>query len=300
MRVWKPGLHPRERTHEVRVDAEPRRPRIELRPHVRTGRDETARRNRHAQALAEHDRLRRIDPVRARERSDRRAVALRDRRERVADLHDVHDGRDDHAMNAHRHTVAPHDRRQRPRTDDRVDVEVHLRLVAAQRGRRLLPHVAVQCARVHPTPREEELQHRDVPAEVAAPQDPRTEERLTERPERKTCAGVRRTDRQPVRTLERMHRRRRARAGDAVDLCEIQPVRAQGDLQPRNLGVDAGVNCRDCRQRSDGDDEREHATHERAPFGPPQAAPPRLTLVLRAEPGAPPASARPARPRRRT
>ena len=107
--------------------------------------------------------------------------------------------RDDHAVHAHRNAVAPHDRRQRARTDDRVDVQMHQRLVAAQRRRRLLPHVAVERARVHAAPREQELQHRDVPAEVAAAQDPRAEERLAERAEREPRARVRRPDRQPVR-----------------------------------------------------------------------------------------------------
>ena len=136
-------------------------------------------------------------------------------------------------MNAHRHAVVLDDRRQRARADDRIDAQMHLRLVAAQRRRRLLPHVAVERAGVHAAPREQELQHRHVPAEVAAAQDPRAEERLAERAERKARAGVGRPDRQPVRTLERMHRRRRAWAGDAVDLGEIEAVRAQGDLQTR-------------------------------------------------------------------
>ena len=186
-------------------------------------------------------------------------------------------------MDAHRHAVAPHDRRQRPRADDRIDVQMHLRLVAAQRRRRLLPHVAVERARVHPSPREQELQHRHVPAEVAAPQNPRAEERLAERAEREARAGVRRADRQPVRALERVHRGRRARACDPVDLREVETVRAQGDLQPGDLRVDAGVNGRDGRQRSDGDDERDasDARERTLRAAPPGSSPPYARFTRR-------------------
>ncbi len=211
--VWKPdSIHASART---RCLSTPSRsdPLVELLAHRDVRRDEARRRHRQPQLLADQDRLRRVDLVRPRERRDGRAVRLRDRGQRVTHPHDAHDRRDDHDLvHRHRHPVAPHDRGQRTRPHHRVDAQVHQLLVAAQRGGRLLAHVAVERARVDPAPREQELQHRHVPAEVAPLQEPRAEERLAERPEREARAPVGRPDRQVMRALERVHRRRRARA----------------------------------------------------------------------------------------
>ena len=183
---------------------------------------------------------------------DRRSARLRDRGERVARPHDV-----DRAAGARRwaradrHAVVSRDRAQRPRPDDGVGLQVHRPLVLAQRGCGLRAHVPVESTRVHTAARQQELQHGDVPAEVTAAQRARAEEGTPERPERRARPRVGDAEGQVVAALERAHGRGRARPGDPVDLGEIEAVRAQGDLQARDLRVSA---CRgDGRRGKRGD-----------------------------------------------
>jgi hypothetical protein len=139
----------------------------------------------------------------------------------------VHDRcSDGDRVHPHRHAVTVDDRRQRSRADDGIDVEMHQPLVAAERGRGLLPHVAVERTGVDAPPRQEELEHRDVPAEVASTQNTRPEKRRAERAQSATGLHIGGAERQAVLALERLHRRRRAWPRDPVDLREVQPVRA--------------------------------------------------------------------------
>src|SRR5439155_8572840 len=80
---------------------------------------------------------------------------------------------------------------------------------------------------------EQELKDGDVPAELAARDRARAEERGTERPERMAHAQVCETgDAEPVGVLEGANRGDRARADDGVDGPVVQALGAQGDLQP--------------------------------------------------------------------
>jgi hypothetical protein len=76
-----------------------------------------------------------------------------------------------------------------------------------------------------------------------------------------------------VLLLERVHGSGRARAGDPVDLGEIEAVCAQGDLQTGDLGITGSVNRRGGRQHTGQTDERNAAAHESDQFGPRGAAP---------------------------
>ena len=85
---------------------------------------------------------------------------------------------------------------------------------------------------------EQELHDRDVPAELAARERARAEERRAERAELAARARVGDPgDVQAVRALERAHRGDRLRPDDRVDRAEVEALRAQGDLQPRVLGI---------------------------------------------------------------
>ena len=117
---------------------------------------------------------------------------------------------------------------------------MHEPLVALQRRRGLGAEVAVERAVVDAAARQQELQHGHVEPEVAPLQDARAEQRPAERAEGDARARVGGADRKVVRALECVDRRRRAGACDPVDLREVEPVRAQGDLEPGDLRVDAG------------------------------------------------------------
>ena len=73
--------------------------------------------------------------------------------------------------------------------------------------------------------------------------------------------------------LERVHRRRGARPRDAVDLRQVEAVRAQRDLQACDLRVDRSVRGgrRGQRDRCGGD--RDEAAHEPDSFRPGAAVP---------------------------
>ena len=116
---------------------------------------------------------------------------------------------------------------------------------------------------------QQELQHRDVPADIAADDRPVAEKRPPERAESLSCllAG------DPVRgepgpQLKDLDGARRRRPADRVDLPGVEVLGAQGDLQPRGLGVDGGPGLgrkRDgCRQRSGAENGAE--THRGTPL----------------------------------
>ncbi len=101
-----------------------------------------------------------------------------------------------------RHGLPPDERRERVRADDAVAAQVQALLHEAH---------AVQCRAVEvrvdgdadPLADEQELEHGDVPAERAAVERPRAEERAAERPERGARARVGEArDGQPVDPLE--------------------------------------------------------------------------------------------------
>ena len=86
---------------------------------------------------------------------------------------------------------------------------------------------------------QEELQHGDVPAELAARERSRAEERRAERAElaaRLQVGDAR--DVQPVDALERAHRGDGLRPDDRVDRPEIEALRAQRDLEPCVLRIE--------------------------------------------------------------
>ena len=140
-------------------------------------------------------------------------------------------------------------------------------LVALERGGRLGTHVSVERTGVVAAAREQELQDGDVEPEVAALQNARPEERTPERAERDARPRVRVADREAVLALKAVDRGGCLRPGDAVDLREVEAVRAQGDLQPGDLRVDPCVGDRGQEQRGRDDDEPQTA-HESGPFAP--------------------------------
>ncbi len=97
-------------------------------------------------------------------------------------------------------------------------------------------------------------------------------------------ADVGDADTQVMAALERVHRGRRPRTCDPVDLREIEAVRAQGDLQPGDLRVSGSV-CGGRRgKRGDRQDDPE-AAHQGGPFGPRTRVPaPADRLVPKSEP----------------
>jgi hypothetical protein len=116
------------------------------------------------------------------------------------------------------------DRRECARAHYCIARQVQLPLVAAESRRGLLPEVAVEGAGVHAAPRQEELEHRDIPAEVAWAQRPSAEEGPAEWAERRAQTRICRPVPEPVAGLERLDRRGGSRPGEAVDLREIETV----------------------------------------------------------------------------
>ena len=110
-------------------------------------------------------------------------------------------------------------------------------MVCPQRpdGRRV--EVAVD-RRAEALAHEQELEHRDVPAERARAQRPRPEERPAERAERPARPDVGEAgDRQPLASLERAGSAHGRRPDDAVDLAQVQALSTQGHLEPGVLGI---------------------------------------------------------------
>ena len=123
------------------------------------------------------------------------------------------------------------------RPGDAVHIEPVLPLVAAQRALRGRVEVAVDRDE-RAVAGEEELEHRDIPAEHPQAQRPPAEERLAERAEGLARAQAgKAVDRQAGTPLEGLRRAGRLRPGDRVDRAPVEPVRAQGDLEPGDLRV---------------------------------------------------------------
>src|SRR5438477_643829 len=80
---------------------------------------------------------------------------------------------------------------------------------------------------------EQELEHRDVPADGAVSQRAPAEEGAAERAERPACprAGAS-VGAEAGASLERLGRVHGLRTGDRVDRPAVEPVGAEGDLQP--------------------------------------------------------------------
>ncbi len=95
-------------------------------------------------------------------------------------------------------------------------------------------------------PRQQELEHRDVEAEVAGPDDPVAEERAAERAERGARAVVDDSRDGQVRAALRLaHRGEGLRPDQAVDRAAVQAERSKCDLDAGMLRVDvrAGGRC---------------------------------------------------------
>ena len=88
-----------------------------------------------------------------------------------------------------RHGFPLHDRSERVWTDDAVATEVHSMLQESHATERRAVEVRVH-RDVDPLPDEHELEHGYVPAELAAPQRARAEERSSERTERLPRARI--------------------------------------------------------------------------------------------------------------
>ena len=192
--------------------------------------------------------------------------AARDRRERVAGLHDVHARP---RRRASRRPDHPHgdaraaERGERPRPADPVGGESRQPLEATESAKRRPVEIAVH-RHVHPVPDEQELQHGDVPAERAAAELPRTEEMPAERAELLSRARIGHAGHaQVVRALERANRGDRARSDDPVDRPRVETLCPQRDLETCGLRV-----ARQCRpggdqagsERAEDDDPDAHRT----------------------------------------
>ena len=193
-----------------------------------------------------------FEPVELRELRERRVRALRDRGERVARLDDVAvELRDAH--DADRNARLEAERRERRRAGDAVRVQVQQPLVAPEALHGRPVHVRVQ-RNAHAVLVEEVLEHGDVPAEPAARERARAEERRAQRAELAPRAHVRDARRrQAVDALERPHRGQRPRADDRVDRAQVEPLRAQRDLETCVLRVRCAHGCgrrQACRERS--------------------------------------------------
>src|SRR5256885_5077005 len=110
-------------------------------------------------------------------------------------------GRGDRDGTRERHGFPLHDGSEGVWTDDAVAAEVHSMLQEPHAMERRAVEVRVD-GNVDPLAEEHELEHGDVPAELAAPQRPCAEERSSER-----------TERLP-----------RARIGDARDTQAVDPL----------------------------------------------------------------------------
>ena len=94
-------------------------------------------------------------------------------------------------MRPYGHPCREHEGSARARADDRVGEQPVASLVPAQRDRGTRAEVAVERALVETAAREQVLQHCDVEAEVAGPQDALAEQRPPERPERSARLRIR-------------------------------------------------------------------------------------------------------------
>ena len=110
---------------------------------------------------------------------------------------------------------------------------------------------------------EQELQHRDIPAECSATERPLAEERAAERahcpPRRRPGFPV---DMQADPVLEPADAASRRRSRNAVDRPEIEAIRPQRDLKTGDLRGDA----RGCRRRRKGE-EQERGQAKDPPHG---------------------------------
>ena len=232
-----------------------------------------------------------------RELRDRGVVAPRDRRERLARADDVNPapramrvavmggaGGDDLDAVRERNRVPAGERRQRVRADDAVAAQVEALLHEAHAVQRR--PVVVRIDRdADPLADEQELEDGDVPAERAAVQRARTEERATERAHRRASARVRETgDREPLHPLEGARGGDRLRPRESVDRAAVEALGAQRDLQAGRLRVPAARGERrrrrghgDRKSCSDEDEAQAHGVHDYAPCA---ASPPAVSTSL--------------------
>ena len=247
------GLHPGERPREARVDAVVGRPVVERAAHrarVRRG-DGGCRalrgRRRDSKLDADQQRLRRIELVHLRDLRQRRLVLSRDRREGVAGLDGVAAQRK-RERRPHRHSRLQPERRERRGAGDTVRFQVHHALVAAHSRNRGLVHVRVHRHR-HAALVQEELQHGDVPPELAAGERSRSEERCTERAELTARPEVGDPGHvEPVRLLKLANGSDRLRPDDRVDRPQIEALSPQRHLEPCVLRIEGCAHRRGCDQ----------------------------------------------------
>jgi len=135
-------------------------------------------RRRQSQLRADEQVAARVEAVHACEPRQRRVPAARERRQRVTRLHDVEPGRDAHR--AHRDACLEAEGGERRAAGDPVGPEVQLTLVAADPAQCRPVDVAVH-GDGDAVAVEQELEDGDVPAELAAGNRARAEERRAER-----------------------------------------------------------------------------------------------------------------------
>ena len=122
-------------------------------------------------------------------------------------------------------------------------------------------------------PREQELKSRDVPPVRALHEHAPCDQRTTECPQLSPCTGAELAGHgKPHQVLERAQPLRRHRAGDAVDLPEVHPFRAQRDLKARDLGIGGREGGRCGEEAADDhrrdEDAQAHGTDHLAAGGP--------------------------------
>src|SRR5215472_1784728 len=241
------------------------------------------RRHRDPELRPDQEEVGRIEMVQLRELRDRRVVALRQPGERVARPDDVDQERTvrmvrlrlvgpglvgrvrlacHHDGPRQRYGLTPHDCGERVRADDPVPAQVEALLEEPDAVQRRAVEVRVD-GDTDALPEEEELEHRDVPAEGAAVQRPRAEERAAERTEGRARPLVGDAgDGQPVALLKGANRGDGLRSRDRVDRAAVETLGAQGDLQAGRLGVPcAGERGRRSGHRDDRENPEQKETH---------------------------------------
>ncbi len=255
-----PRLHPRERTDEVGRDAEPARPGGEARLHVGRGRRQ-CRGLRNVEVRPDQENRGRVDLVRTGKALDGRAEPRGERGQRVAGPDDV-----DRPARSPGRMIPERERGESLRPRDAVCGEPVPALERPDRRDEARAEVAVERTAILAGLQEQELEHRDVEAEITRSDRPRPEARAAERPERVAGAGADPPGRREPGSLLGLHDRgARLRPDDPVDPAAVEPVRAQRDLYARLLrGGDgwAGPDESTGREPKSEDPPRSHGLYE--------------------------------------
>jgi hypothetical protein len=124
------------------------------------------------------------------------------------------------------------------------------------------PEATVEVARPQPVPTEQELEHADVVAAHASPDDASAEERPPARAERGPRSGAgEAVDGEVVAALEGTHGAHGPRPLYTVDRPPVQPVVPKRDLEPRNLRVEPVRRGSEQQRRQRGRKRESQAVH---------------------------------------